>query len=139
MKHSKNSTAPNVRSTKEGQNLETAREHREDLFDERETDQPSGAEVITEVRSGTGELKAVRIRSHTLEADIWMIRDKSFKPRKGLAVFFEKEIPMLKKKSLEELRDILRYKLIFPGCRLVTDEAGPASMRGASKEGCDSG
>ncbi len=66
-----------------------------------------------------GELRAVLICSALLEDHLWVVCDRSFEPKDGLAVYYAEEIPLLKGKSLEDLREIHRVKLIFPGCRVI--------------------
>ncbi len=84
---------------------------------------PIRAWVVEEVRADNGKLRAVLIFSGMLEAHLWMIRDRSFQPNDGMACYFAEEIPLLKGKSLEDLKLIHQTKLIFPGCRVVQEGA----------------
>ena len=80
---------------------------------------PIRAWIVNEVREGSGQLRAVMICSALLEAHLWMILDRSFEPKDNLAVYYAEEIPLLKGKSVEDLKLIHETKLIFPGCRVV--------------------
>ena len=84
---------------------------------------PIRAWVVEEVRGDTGELRAVLICSALLEDHLWMILDRSFEPKDNLAIYYENEIPLLKGKSLEDLKLIHQTKLIFPGARVVQEGA----------------
>ena len=81
--------------------------------------------VVEEARSEKGELRAVMICSALLEANLWMILDRDFEPKDGLAVYFSEEIPLLKNKSPEDIIEIHKVKLVFPGCRVIQE--GPES------------
>ena len=74
---------------------------------------------VERVRDENGQLRAVMICSTLLEAHLWMILDRSFEPKDNLAVYYAEEIPLLKGKSLKDLKLIHETKLIFPGCRVV--------------------
>ncbi|MEE8114507.1 MAG: hypothetical protein V3T23_09130 [Nitrososphaerales archaeon] len=80
---------------------------------------PIRAWVVQEVQGENGELRAVLICSAFLEDHLWMVWDRSFQPKDNLAVYYAEEIPLLKGKSLEDLQEIHRVKLIFPGCRVI--------------------
>ena len=86
---------------------------------------PIRAWMVEEARGEDGELRAVMICSALLEAHLWMILDRSFEPKDNLAVYYAEEIPLLKGKSLEDLKLIHKTKLIFRGCRVVQE--GPDS------------
>jgi hypothetical protein len=73
-------------------------------------------------------IQAVKICSHVLEDEIWLILDRSFTPIDGLACYYTEEIPLLKDKTSEELREIHKVKLAFPGCRVI-QEGAEASRR----------
>jgi len=79
--------------------------------------------VVEEVRGENGELRAILICSALLEAHLWMILDRSFEPKDTLAIYYAEEIPLLKGKSLEDLREIHKVKLAFPGCRVIQEGA----------------
>lgn len=85
-------------------------------------DLPPHAWLVEEVRHG-GSLKAVKICSAVLEDHLWLILDRSFEPRDGLAIYYPEELPELKNKSPEDLREIHRVKLAFPGCRVIQEGA----------------
>ena len=74
-------------------------------------------------------IQAVKICSHVLEDEIWLILDRSFIPHDGLAVYYPEELPLLKTKTLEQLREIHKYKLAFPGARVI-QEGAEASYQG---------
>ncbi len=78
-----------------------------------------------EVRERANSIQAVKICSHVLEDEIWLILDRSFIPHDGLACYYPEEIPELKSKTPEQLREIHKYKLAFPGCRVIQE--GPDS------------
>ena len=46
-------------------------------------------------------------------------------PNDGMADYPE-EIPLLRGKSLQDLREIHKYKLAFPGCRVIQEGAETA-------------
>ena len=69
-------------------------------------------------------IQGVKIASTVLNDDIWLILDRSFIPHDGLAVYYAEEIPLLKGKSLEDLKLIHQTKLKFPGARVVQDGTG---------------
>jgi len=83
---------------------------------------PLRAWVVEEVRQG-GTLEAVKICSHILEDDIWLILDRSFIPKDGLACYYAEEIPLLRNKTPEELREIHKAKLAFVGARIIQEGA----------------
>ena len=80
---------------------------------------PIRAWVVDEIRDQTGDLRAIQICSAVLEAHLWVIWDRSFEPKDNLAVYFGEEMPLLKGKSLEDLKLIHNTKLIFPGARVL--------------------
>jgi hypothetical protein len=65
-----------------------------------------------------GRIIAYLIASEILNADIWFALDDSFDSGDGLAVFYEDELEFLKTKDAEQLREIHRVKLAFPGSRV---------------------
>lgn len=97
MLHSKPEPAPNLPC--EGQTVEALE------VEERET------------------IQAVKIASSVLGDDIWLILDRSFVPSDGLACYYPEEIPLLRDKTPEELREIHKAKLAFPGCRVIQEGA----------------
>jgi hypothetical protein len=70
-----------------------------------------------------GPIVAVKIASTVLDTDIWLAFKDSFKPDDGepLAVFYAYEIPILAQKTPEQLREIHKVKLAFPGCRVIQE------------------
>ncbi len=84
---------------------------------------PIRAWVVNEVREGNGQLRAVMICSALLETHLWMILDRSFQPKDNLAVYYAEEIPLLKNKTPEDIREIHKVKLVFPGCRVIQEGA----------------
>lgn len=83
---------------------------------------PPRASVAEEIRDGDC-LKAVKICSAVLEDHLWLILDRSFEPRDGLAIYYAEELPVLKTKTPEELKEIHKAKLAFPGCRVIQEGA----------------
>lgn len=83
---------------------------------------PPRAWMVEEVRDG-GNLKAVKICSAVLEDHLWLILDRSFEPRDDLAVYYPEELPILKTKTPEDLREIHKVKLAFPGYRVIQEGA----------------
>jgi len=74
----------------------------------------AGGGLITE-----GEIIAVEICSTILQAHIWFAFDDDFNPDDGQAVFYAHELPFLRGKKPEQLREILKVKLAFgPGSRV---------------------
>lgn len=74
--------------------------------------------VVEEVRD-----KAVKICSAVLEDHLWLILDRSFIPHDGLAVYYPDELPLLRDKTSEDLKEIHKAKLAFPGCRVIQEGA----------------
>ena len=86
-------------------------------------DNPSLPTHHPEVVEANQTIQAVKICSHVLEDDIWLILDREFIPHDGLAVYYPEEIPLLRGKSLEDLKLIHQTKLVFPGARVVQEGA----------------
>jgi len=80
---------------------------------------PIRAWVVDEIRGPNGNLRAIQICSAMLEAHLWVIWDRSFEPKDNLAIYFGEEMPLLKGKSLNDLKLIQETKLKFPGSRVV--------------------
>ena len=59
-----------------------------------------------------------KIKSKVLNTDVWLILDQSFTPHDGLACYYAEEIPLLKDKTPEELREIHKVKLAFLGAKV---------------------
>jgi hypothetical protein len=81
---------------------------------------PPRAWVAEEIRDGE-KLKSVKLCSAVLEDHLWLILDRSFEPRDGLAIYYPEELPILRTKPTEELRGIHKVKLVFPGCRVIQE------------------
>ena len=84
---------------------------------------PLRAWVVEEIRGDNEELRAILICSAMLEAQLWVVWDRSFEPKDNLAIYYAEEIPLLKGKSLEDLREIHKVKLAFPGARILQEGA----------------
>jgi hypothetical protein len=65
-----------------------------------------------------GRVIAVEICSDVLGAHIWLALNENFAPDDGLAVFYPDELPFLKGKSEEMLKDIHNVKLQLGGGRI---------------------
>ncbi len=87
---------------------------------------PLRAWVVEEIRGDNEELRAILICSAMLEAHLWVVWDRSFQPTDNLAVYFGEELPLLKGKSLEDLKLIQETKLIFPGAKVIQEGADSA-------------
>ena len=90
---------------------------------QRYLDNPIPHTQALEVVEANRSIQAVKICSHVLEDEIWLILDREFIPHDGLAVYYAEEIPLLKGKSLEDLKLIHETKLIFPGARVIQEGA----------------
>lgn len=66
-------------------------------------------------------IQGVKIYSQILGDEIWLILDRSFVPTDGLACYYAEEIPLLRDKTPEELREIHKAKLAFPGARIIQE------------------
>jgi len=64
-------------------------------------------------------IQGVRIASSILNDELWLILDRSFIPHDGLACYYAEEIPLLKDKTAQELRQIHKVKLAFPEARVT--------------------
>jgi hypothetical protein len=81
---------------------------------------PPRACVAEEIRDGNS-LRAVKICSAVLQDHLWLILDRGFEPKDGLAIYYPEELAILKTKNPEELREIHKAKLAFPGCRVIQE------------------
>ena len=86
-------------------------------------------EAAKEVREAE-TIQAVKIASTVLNDEIWLILDRSFIPHDGLACYYAEEIPLLRDKTPEELREIHKAKLAFPGARVIQEGAEPQKGNG---------
>ena len=78
--------------------------------------------IVEEVYDGE-KLKAVKICSAPLEDHLWLVIDRSYQPSDGLAIYYPEELAELGTKSSEQLREIHKGKLVFPGCRVIQEGA----------------
>lgn|GEM_PF-2767510 len=69
-------------------------------------------------------LRAIKICSAFLEDHLWLIFDRNYQPIDGLAIYYGEELAELKTKTPEQLREIHKVKLAFPGCRVIQEGAG---------------
>jgi len=86
-------------------------------------DNPIPQTQALEVVETNQSIQAVKICSHVLEDEIWLILDRSFTPHDGLACYYVEEIPLLKNKSVMDLKLIHETKLRFPGARVIQEGA----------------
>jgi len=122
-----------VKKTPDGRTLARRRDgrpltsrDREDarrLIQTQENLTPIRAWIVEEVRGENGDLKAVQICSAILEAHLWMIWDRTFQPKDNLAIYYAEEILLLRDKTPEDLRQIHKAKLAFPGARILQEGA----------------
>ncbi|MDP2601783.1 MAG: hypothetical protein Q8S00_04220 [Deltaproteobacteria bacterium] len=78
------------------------------------------AGVIEEITEpATGELRAVKICSALLETHLWVLHDRDFIPPDDDPIFFADEFEFLKTKSIEQMREVLKVKNVFPRARVV--------------------
>jgi len=83
---------------------------------------PSRARVVEEIRDGEN-LRAVKIYSALLQDHLWLIFDRRFEPKDGLAVYYPEELAELGTKTPAQLSEIHKVKLLFPGCRVIQEGA----------------
>ena len=86
-------------------------------------DNPIPQTQALEVVEMNQSIQAAKITSTVLGDDIWLILDRSFIPHDGLACYYAEEIPLLKGKSLEDLKLIHQTKLVFPAARVIQEGA----------------
>lgn len=106
------------------------REEAKQMIQTQEDLTPIRAWVVDRVYGDNEELRAILICSAMLEAHLWVVWDRSFEPKDNLAVFYAEEIPLLKGKSLEDLREIHKVKLAFPRCRVIQEGPDSAPAEG---------
>jgi hypothetical protein len=68
-------------------------------------------------------LRAIKICSAFLEDHLWLVIDRSYQPIDRLAIYYPEELTELTTKTLEQLREIHKAKLAFPGCRVIQEGA----------------
>ena len=83
---------------------------------------PLKAWVVEEIRDDE-KLKAVKICSAVVEDHLWIIIDRSFTPADGLACYYPGELDELRNKTAEQLCEIHKVRLTFPGCRVIQEGA----------------
>jgi hypothetical protein len=88
---------------------------------------PPRAWLAEEIRDGN-RLRAVKICSAVLQDHLWLILDRSFERKDGLAIYYPEELSTIVSKSPEELREIHKVKLKFPGCRVIQEGAGGSRL-----------
>ena len=84
-------------------------------------EQPLRARVVERIHGDDGTLRAVLICSDLLEDHLWLVIDRSFTPADDSAIYYPEELPLLKNKTLADLRQIHEAKLAFPGCRVIQE------------------
>ena len=70
-----------------------------------------------------GPILAVKIHSSILKDDLWLVFDPGFKPEDQQPVYFPDEIPLLRNKTPDELREIHKVKAEFAGTRVRCNES----------------
>ena len=68
-------------------------------------------------------LRAIKICCAFLEDHLWIVIDRSYQPIDRLAIYYPEELTELTTKTLEQLREIHKVKLAFPGCRVIQEGA----------------
>jgi hypothetical protein len=81
-----------------------------------------GAWIVEEIKDGRN-LRAVKIYSALLDDHLWLLIDRTYQPFGGLAIYYPEELAELRTKTLEELREIHKVKVAFPGCRVIQEGA----------------
>lgn len=96
--------------------LDTARKAKEDFRKGRGGQNEPVADPMD------GRIIAVKICSHVLDACLWLAFDDDFQPGdddERLAVYYSHELPFLKDKTVDQLREIHKVKIAFgPGSRV---------------------
>ena len=87
---------------------------------------PPRAWVVDEVHDGES-LKAVKICSALLQDHLWLLIDRHYQPADGLAIYYPEDLAELGNKTPEQLREIHKVKLVFPGCRVIQEGAGDST------------
>lgn len=83
---------------------------------------PPRAWVLEAIRDGEN-LRAVKICSAVLQDHLWLVIDRSYQPSDGCAIYYPVELAELGTKTDEQLREIHRVKLVFPGARVIQEGA----------------
>ena len=66
-----------------------------------------------------GDIQAYLIWSDVLGTFIWLVMDKKFTPKVPHACYYPEEIPLLKNKTADQLREIQKQKIAFNGARVT--------------------
>lgn len=68
---------------------------------------------------------ALLIESTVVGAEIWFALGDDWRPDEGdgVPIFYASELPALRQKTPEHLREMHKAKLAFPGSRIVREEA----------------
>jgi hypothetical protein len=84
------------------------------------------AELVTACREAKAlkerRWDALLVKSALLGCEVWVIRteqDLALVQDDDRPIFFADEVDLLKGKHPDQLRDILKAKAAFPGCRIV--------------------
>ena len=80
---------------------------------------PRAWEIERVTDPATGELRAVHICSAPLESHLWVLADPEFIPTDDDPIFFADEFEILKTKSIETMREVLKVKRSFPRARVA--------------------
>jgi hypothetical protein len=98
--------------------LDLARKAKEEYRRKRQAGTPSEPASVDIVIDET--VVAVLIDSTVLGTEIWFALDEGFRPDPGDAtpVFYASELPFLRTKSPETLREIFKVKTVFRGGRV---------------------
>src|SRR5882724_423790 len=80
---------------------------------------PPRAWITEEIRDEADTLRAVTICSAVLEDQFWLVIDRTFEPQDNRALYYPEELRELRTKTPEQLREIQKVKIAFPGCRVI--------------------
>ena len=80
----------------------------------------AGKAIAVETREAAS-IQAILIYSTVLKDEIWVILDPAFVPAGNIGCYYADEILLLKNKTPEQMLEIHRAKLVFPGCRIIQD------------------
>ena len=94
---------------------------------------PPRAWVVEEIRDRE-TLRAVKLCSAVLEDHLWLILDRSFEPRDGLAIYYPEELPILRTKPTQELRGIHKVKTGVPWLPSGSGRGGDRPLRVMTEE-----
>jgi hypothetical protein len=84
--------------------------------------------IVEEVRAEDGNLSAALIIcSAALEDHLWLVIDRGFEPKDELAIYYPEELAYLKTKTPEQLQQVHKAKLAFPGSRVIQE--GPDEVK----------